>query len=161
MKQGFNFFYSIFSVMLTGYICSVFTDIGLKLWYNGIEKPFLTPPNIIFPIVWPILYVLIVVSTFIVLSEADSFYRKKVNNIFILQLFLQILWSFTFFAQGHLGLAFAIILLLDICVFKMITIYSKVNKTASYMLYPYYWWLLFATFLNFNFVYNLGLIIVF
>ena len=108
-----------------------------------------------------ILYVLILVSTYIVLREADSYNRKKANNIFIIQLFLQILWSFVFFAQGHLGLGLAIMLLLDITVFKMITLYAKVNKTASYMLYPYYWWLIFATFLNFNFVYNLGLIIVF
>ena len=161
MRHIIKFFYSIFSVMLTGYICSAFTDMGLKRWYDGIEKPFLTPPNVIFPIVWSVLYILIAASTFIVLCEADSFHRKKINNIFILQLFLQILWSFIFFAQGHLGLGFAVILLLDICVFKMIALYSKVNKTVSYILYPYYWWLIFATFLNFNFIYNLGLIIVF
>ena len=161
MKQGFKFFYSFFSVMLTAYICSLFTDIGIKQWYNGVEKPFLTPPNVVFPIAWSILYVLIAVSTFMVLREADSYNRKKANNIFIIQLFLQILWCFTFFVQGHLGLGLAIIVLLDFSVFKMISLYAKVNKTASYMLYPYYWWLIFATFLNFNFVYNLGLIIVF
>ena len=161
MRHGFKFFYSLFSVMLTAYVCSVFTDIGIKQWYGEIEKPPLTPPNIIFPVFWSILYVLIIVSTYIVLREADSYNRKKANNIFIIQLFLQILWSFVFFAQGHLGLGLAIMLLLDITVFKMITLYAKVNKTASYMLYPYYWWLIFATFLNFNFVYNLGLIIVF
>lgn len=161
MKQGFKFFYSFFSVMLTAYVCSIFTDIGIKQWYDGVEKPFLTPPNIVFPIVWSVLYVLLAISTFMVLRDADSYNRKKANNIFIIQLFLQILWCFTFFAQGHLGLGFAVIILLDVCVFRMVSVYSKINKTASYMLYPYYWWLLFATFLNFNFVYNLGLIIVF
>ena len=95
-----------------------------------------------------------------VLRDADSYNRKKANNIFIIQLFLQILWCFTFFVQGHLGLGLAIIVLLDFSVFKMISLYAKVNKTASYMLYPYYWWLLFATFMNFNFVYKFGLIMV-
>ena len=160
MKQGFKFIYSFSATMLTAYICSIFTQSGIKEWYDGIEKPFLTPPNIVFPMAWSILYVLIMISTFMVLRDSDSFNRKKANNLFIIQLFLQILWCFTFFAQGHLALGLGVIILLDISVFKMITIYAKVNKTASYMLYPYYWWLIFATFLNFNFVYKLGLIIV-
>ena len=146
--------------MLTAYICSVFTDIGLNNWYKNIEKPFLTPPDKVFSYVWPILYILIFLSTFAVLRNADSYNRKKVNNIFIIQLFLQILWSFIFFAQGLLGLGLAVIVLLDVSIFKMILAYEKVNKTASYLLYPYYWWLIFATFLNFNFVYKFGLIIV-
>ena len=160
MKQTFKFLYVSLAVMLTSYICSIFTFSGINQWYDYIEKPFLTPPKQVFPIAWTILYVLIIISTFIALKDADSYNRKKVNNYFIIQLFLQILWCFTFFAQGHLALGFAIMILLDICVFRMISIYSKINKTASYMLYPYYWWLLFATFMNFNFVYNFGLIIV-
>ena len=160
MKHIFKFFYVLLSVMLTAYICSVFTNNGIAQWYNNVEKPFLTPPNKVFPIAWTILYVLLIVSTFWVIKNADSYNRKKANNYFILQLFLQILWCFTFFTQGHLGLGFAVILLLDICVFKMISVYSKINKTASYLLYPYYWWLLFATFMNFNFVYNFGLVMV-
>ena len=161
MKQGFKFIYTFSATMLTAYICSVFTHSGIKEWYDGVEKPFLTPPNIVFPIAWSILYVLIMISTFMVLRDADSFNRKKANNLFIVQLFLQILWCFTFFAQGHLGLGFAIILLLDMCVFAMIVVYAKANKLASYMLYPYYWWLLFASFMNFNFVYKYGLVMVF
>lgn len=161
MKQGFKLFYSFFAVMLTAYICSIFTDIGINQWYNSVEKPMLTPPNIVFPSVWTILYILIALSTYKVLKDADSYNRKKANNIFIIQLFLQVLWSFVFFAQGHLGLGFAVIILLDMSVFRMISVYSKINKKASYMLYPYYWWLVFATFLNFNFVYKFGLIMVF
>ena len=161
MKQGFKLFYSFFAVMLTAYICSIFTDIGINQWYNSVEKPMLTPPNVVFPSVWTILYILIALSTYKVLKDADSYNRKKANNIFIIQLFLQILWCFTFFAQGYLGLGFAVIVLLDMSVFRMINIYSKINKKASYLLYPYYWWLVFATFLNFNFVYKFGLIMVF
>ena len=161
MKQGFKFIYVFLATMLTAYICSIFTKLGINGWYDEIEKPFLTPPNIAFSIAWSILYVLIMISTFMVLRDADSYNRKKANNLFIVQLFLQILWCFTFFAQGHLGLGFAILLLLDACVFAMIVVYAKANKLASYMIYPYYWWLLFATFMNFNFVYKYGLVMVF
>ncbi len=161
MKHGFKFFYSTFAVLLTAYICSIFTQTGITGWYNDINLPPLTPPNYIFPIVWSVLYVLLILSTFIVLKNADSYNKRKANNFFIIQLFLQILWCFTFFAQGYLGLGFVVIILLDIIVFKMISIYHKISRVAGMLLYPYYWWLIFATFLNFNFVYNLGLIIVF
>ena len=100
MRQGFKFFYVFFAVMLTAYICSVFTNNGISQWYNNVEKPFLTPPNNVFPIAWSILYVLIIISTFMVLRDTDSYNRKKANNLFIIQLFLQVLWCFVFFAQS-------------------------------------------------------------
>ena len=161
MKQGFKFFYPFLAVMLTAYICSIFTDVGMDKWYNNIDKPAFIPANALFPVVWTVLYIMIAVSTYMVLRDADSYNRKKVNNIFIAQLFLQILWCFVFFAHGHLGLGLAIILLLDVCVFMMIAAYAKVSKTASYIIYPYYWWLIFATFMNSVFVYKYGLIMVF
>ena len=63
MRQAFKFFYVFLAVILTAYICSVFTDNGINRWYNNIEKPFLTPPNEVFPIAWTILYVLIIISS--------------------------------------------------------------------------------------------------
>ena len=76
MKQVFKFIYTFSATMLTEYICSVFTQSGIREWYNAVEKPFLTPPNIVFPIAWSILYVLIMISTFMVLRDADSFNRN-------------------------------------------------------------------------------------
>ena len=89
MKHGFKFFYSTFAVLLTAYICSIFTQSGINGWYNDIDLPAFTPPNYIFPIVWSVLYVLLILSTFIVLKNADSYNKRKANNFFIIQLFLQ------------------------------------------------------------------------
>lgn len=161
MKKGFKFFYAFAAVMLTAYICSALTEAGINSWYNDIAKPALVPPNIVFPIFWSVIYVLLIFSTFIALREADSYMRRKANNLFIVQLLLQILWCFTFFAEGYLGLGFAVIVLLDIAVFRMIVVYNKINRLSAWLLYPYYWWLVFATFLNGIFVYNSGLIVVF
>lgn len=160
MKKIFKFIYILTAVLLTSYLCSKFTNIGLSSWYNSFNKPFLTPPNIVFPIAWSIIYTLIIISSFIALRDAQNNQQTKVNNYFLAQLFLQIIWCFTFFAEGYLGLGFAIIILLDITVFKMISIFAKINKLASVLLYPYYWWLIFATFLNFSYVFNFGLIVV-
>lgn len=161
MKKLLKFFYAFTAVMLTGFICSKLTDIGINGWYNRFDKPFLTPPNAVFPIAWSIIYVLMILSVFIVLRDATKPLISKANNLFLVQLFLQIFWCFTFFAEGYLGFGFAVLLLLDISVYKMIKTFAKINRFASILLYPYFCWLLFATFLNLSYAYNYGLIIVF
>lgn len=161
MKKGFKFFYVTAAVLLTAYICSALTQIGLTGWYDSFAKPELTPPNIVFPIAWSIIYVLLVLAAFIALRDGDSAQRNKANNLFITQLALQILWCFSFFAQGQLALAMAVIILLDITVYKMITVFMKIRKLSGWLLYPYYWWLIFATFLNAVFISSFGLIVVF
>ncbi len=162
MKQTMNLIYISVSVFLTAYICSVFTQYGIKNWYDNVVADIpLTPPKYIFPIFWSVIYVLIIAAVTIALRCGDKSKKNKANNLFLLQLFLQILWCYAFFAQGLLGLGFIVLLLLDLTVFKMITVYLQIKKAAGLLLYPYYWWLLFATFLNFNFVYNLGFAVVF
>lgn len=161
MKKAFKFFYAAAAVLLTAYICTIFTKAGINLWYDDFPKPPLTPPNIVFPIAWSIIYVLLIVSVFIALRDADSYNRRKANNLFITQLLLQILWCYTFFAHGYLGLGLALIVLLDITIYRMIVVFGRISRLASRLLYPYYWWLIFATFLNAVFVASGGLIVVF
>ena len=162
MKKTMKYLYVLISVFLTAYICSVFTQYGIRNWYNNVVGDIsFTPPNYVFPIAWSILYTLIIAATFIVVRCGDKAKRQKANNLFISQLFLQILWCFSFFAQGLLGLGLIVLILLDVVVFKMVSSYYQIKKVAAFLIYPYYWWLLFATFLNANFVYNLGLVLVF
>ncbi len=161
MKKVFKFVYVTLAVLLTSYICSKFTNIGIVGWYNNFDKPQFTPPNIVFPIAWSIIYTLIIISTYIALRDASGKQQNKVNNIFLIQLALQILWCFSFFAEGQIGFALAVIVLLGISIFKMISIFLQINKLSGILLYPYYWWVVFATFLNAIFVAAGGMIIVF
>ena len=161
MKKLLIFVYVALAVLLTSYLCSQFTHIGLKGWYNTFTKPALTPPNIIFPIVWSIIYTLIILSTYIALRDSKANKRNSINNIFLVQLGLQILWCFTFFAEGQIGFALAVIILLGFSVYKMIDAFLSVNKLSGFLLYPYYWWVIFATFLNAVFVASAGMIVMF
>jgi tryptophan-rich sensory protein len=101
------------------------------------------------------------VSTYVALRDSNKKLRNKVNNTFLIQLLLQILWCFSFFAEGQIGFALAVVLLLGFSVFKMISIFLQINKLSGFLLYPYYWWVIFATFLNAVFVASKGMIIVF
>ena len=59
------------------------------IWYLSLEKSVLNPPSYVFGIVWPILYILMMVSSYLT--------YKKVFSIFIAQLFFNAVWSWLFF----------------------------------------------------------------
>lgn len=118
--------------------------------YALLTKPPLSPPAIVFPIVWTVLYTLMAVSATIILSNKkgrDSGYIK----IYYAQLIVNFAWSFLFFNFGFLTLSFVWILLLIALVAVMIYSFNKINKLAAYLQIPYILWLLFAAYLNLGF----------
>ena len=132
---------------IIGFIISGFID------YGSLEKPFLSPPGIVFPIIWTILYILMGISYGIldVNSQTDS----KINFIYYLQLFFNFMWSIFFFVFKWRFFAFIWIILLAILVIKMIFSFYNKNKLSGLLQIPYIIWILFATYLNF-FVYLLN-----
>lgn len=125
---------------IVGIIISRFMD------YNTLEKPFLSPPSIVFPIVWTILYILMGIS-YGMLKE-KNLNDSNVKTIYYLQLFVNALWSIIFFVFKLRLLAFIWILLLDVLVFVMINIFYNKDKKAGLLQIPYFIWILFATYLN-------------
>ena len=92
--------------------------------YNTLQKPFLAPPSIAFPIVWTILYILMGISYGIL--DSNSLVDSKTNIIYYLQLFVNALWSIIFFTLKWRLFAFIWILLL--CILVIIMIYNFYKK---------------------------------
>lgn len=115
--------------------------------YKDLIQPFFAPPGWIFPIVWTILYILMGVSSCIV-SSYNTEDSKNAMKIYIIQLFVNYLWSFFFFLFKLRTFAFVWILLLVYLVFKMVIVFSKINKTSGFLQIPYMLWVSFATVLN-------------
>lgn len=111
-----------------------------------LQKPFLSPPSIVFPIVWTILYVLMGVSYGILKSK--NLTDDKINLIYYLQLGINALWSIFFFVFKWRLFAFIWILILDVAVVIMIREFYKKDKTAGLIQIPYLLWILFASYLN-------------
>ena len=114
--------------------------------YNSLQKPFLAPPSILFPIVWTILYILMGVSYGILKSKA--LIEPKTKFIYYLQLFVNATWSIFFFTLKWRLFAFIWIILLDLLVIIMIIEFYKKNKIAGLKQIPYLLWVLFASYLN-------------
>lgn len=114
--------------------------------YQNMVKPPLSPTGIIFPIVWTILYILMGISYLLATKDKEN--NKELDQIYLLQLFVNFLWPIIFFTLGMYFTAFLWIVLLLILVVVMIKELLKNNKTSGYLQIPYFLWLLFATYLN-------------
>ena len=64
--------------------------------YNTMDKPFLSPNKIVFPIVWSVLYILMGISLYIV-SESKYLNKDKSYLLYILQLLVNSVWPLFFF----------------------------------------------------------------
>ena len=137
----------IVSVILAAAIGSMAsTSAGTDSWYLLLNKSELNPPSYIFGIVWPILYILMMISAFL------SY--QKIFSIFIIQLFFNAAWSWLFFR-----FQMPLIALLDIYLLIALNIYIlnlmyKENKLAFLLFIPYVFWISFASYLNLFIVIN-------
>ena len=141
-----TYFKAILIPVLVGGIVGFF--ISGSIDYNSLEKPFLSPPSITFPIVWAILYILMGISYAIL--ESNSLVNSKINSIYYLQLFFNALWPIAFFLLKWRLFAFIWIIILAVLIIIMIARFYEKQKTAAWLQVPYLLWALFATYLNFG-----------
>ncbi|MBS4773235.1 MAG: tryptophan-rich sensory protein [Proteobacteria bacterium] len=119
-------------------------------WYQSLGKPALTPPPEAFQTVWPVLYILMAVSFYFYLKQTPKIQRPLGIIFFCLQLFLNFLWSPVFFGMQRIGSALLVLSLLIVTVACTVWIFNKTSRLAAGLLLPYFVWILFAWYLNFE-----------
>ncbi len=118
--------------------------------FGRLNQPALSPPAILFPIVWTILYILMGISSYLVLTSGQG--KNKIRDAMIhygLQLTFNFFWSIWFFSFGWYLFAFAWLLVLWVLIFNTITAFYDIDKRAAYLMIPYLLWVSFAGYLNF------------
>ena len=141
--------YSFILIFITAIVSKYFTDIGLEAFYDTINIPQSSPENNYFRYIWRGIYVLLFLSFYIILLSKKSISEfDDANSLFISQLFLQILWTFSFFYMEQLVASSIVIVLLLGVVFLMLHSFYQINKFSCFILFPYVIWLIFATYLN-------------
>ena len=116
--------------------------------YSTINKPALSPPRNLFPIVWTILYILMGISSYII-YESDDANKESALRTYSLQLFFNFFWSIIFFRFNLFFTSFVWLLALIILIVKMIREFCQIKPTAAYLQIPYLLWCIFAAYLNF------------
>ena len=114
--------------------------------YNDLMKPTLSPPGIVFPIAWTIIYLLIGISYTFLKEKGEV--PKETKQLYYIQLIFNYLWTFIFFVFKLRLLSVLWIIILDVLVICMIYQFYKQNKISGILLIPYILWLFFATYLN-------------
>lgn len=133
--------------VLVGIVAGLFTSMGMET-YNQAVKPTLTPPAIVFSIVWTVLYVLMGISAARIWLSSPTKERNHGLIIFGAQLFFNFFWSLIFFNLEAYGFAFFWILILWALIIGMIYIFNKTDRLAAILQIPYLLWVTFATYLN-------------
>ena len=133
--------------LLVGYVSMLLQRESLLTWYPSLDKSALTPPGTVFALVWGVLYILMGISAGIVWGKQAPAAWVLIL-IFLLQLFLNLLWSFCFFYMQLPLLALVVLLAL----FLMVAAYTRgcygQSHLAAFLNIPYLLWLLFAAYLN-------------
>jgi translocator protein len=140
---------SVSLCLLTGFVGSFSTMNSVTSWYADLSRPSFTPPDWTFGVVWPILYIMMGISVFMIWNLGLD--KKKVKialGIFLLQLVLNGLWTPIFFGLHMIALALIEIVLLWVVILMTILVFWRISKAATFFLFPYILWVSFAAVLN-------------
>jgi tryptophan-rich sensory protein len=148
LKKYEPYLKSIALPLAVGTISAFITMKGMP-YYQMQEKPFFTPPNIVFPIVWTALYTLMGISAARIRQSNDPD-KTMALKTYLLQLGVNFFWSVFFFGLHRYFLAFLWLLLLIFLVIRMIKEFADVDIKAAKLQIPYLIWCCFAAVLNFN-----------
>jgi len=124
------------------------TRTGTQIYNETIIQPPLSPPAIVFPIVWGILFALIGISAAHIYLAPASGARSRSLLLFLIQLIFNFFWSFIFFNFQAFGFAFIWLIILWILILLMILSFHQVDKLAAWLQIPYLLWVTFAAYLN-------------
>lgn len=144
IKNIFTSIFYLFFPLLIGSIIGIL--ISNNIDYNTLTKPPLSPPSILFPIIWSIIYLLMGISYYILKKNDNT--NIIISTIYYIQLFVNALWSIIFFNLEWRFFAIIWIIILDILVITMIYLFYKKDKITGYFNILYLIWLLFATYLT-------------
>jgi len=147
-NKGYAFW--ILFAEAVGFLSGLLTRNGTRIYGETIVKPPLSPPALVFPIVWGILFALMGIGAARIYHAPPSASRSRSLLLFFLQLIFNFFWSILFFNFQAFGFAFLWLLVLWLLIALMILSFRKVDKLAARLQIPYLLWVSFAAYLNFG-----------
>ena len=129
---------------------------GLSAWltrgsmdtFAALNKPPLSPPGWLFPVVWTILYILMGIASYLVLTSAKPNRSRSALLVYGVQLFFNFFWPILFFSLKLYLSAFFWLVLLWLLILVTTVLFYKIAKPAGLLLVPYLLWVAFAGYLN-------------
>ncbi len=141
-KIDFKKLITAFSIVVVLVLISMILTKNTMVLYEQMVKPHIAPPAILFPIVWTILYLIIAITLYKFIDN------KKIRNLIILNLIINVIWPVLFFRFELLLISvFWLVLIIVTLIYELIAIYKE-NRVFAFINIPYLLWLFFALYLN-------------
>jgi benzodiazapine receptor len=134
---------------IAAFVGSVVTYPSIPTWYASLIKPSWTPPAWLFGPVWSALYLMMALAAWLVWRRGGLAATRLPVTLFLVQLGLNVAWSFLFFGLRMPGLAFAEIVILWCAILTTLIVFWRRRAAAGWLLLPYLLWVTFAAALNF------------
>jgi benzodiazapine receptor len=131
-----------------GFLGGLWTAPEIRGWYRTLAKPSFNPPGWIFGPVWTTLYLLMAIAGWLVCNAPVSSARTLGLGLFLVQLALNLAWSWIFFRKHAIGAAAIEVALLWCSIGATTVLFSQVSATAAWLMAPYWAWVSFASILN-------------
>ena len=147
-KKILPFIVSVGIALGTGGFSAFLTKESISV-YSDINRPPFAPPEWIFPVVWSVLFVLMGISAALVWCSNG----KELDSALIFygfQLVFNFIWPLIFFNFRAFGFAFFWLLALLVLIAVTTIKFYKINKTAGWLMFPYFAWVCFAGYLNYS-----------
>lgn len=139
---------SILIAMAVGGLAALITHNSMEI-FESLNKPPLSPPGAIFPIVWSILFLLMGISAARIYRAPKSEARTRALTVYFVQLVLNFGCTILFFGAGLYYAAFIWLIVLAIMILVMILSFYPIDRLAALLQIPYFLWVAFAGYLNF------------
>ena len=148
-KNFLSLFFWIITFQLVGFFIGKMTQNNISKWYNGLIKSPLNPPDFIFPIAWGFLYVILAIVGWYLYKNKNRKNRKLIFNLYIIQIFMNWMWTPLFFKWHMITFSFFWIVGMILLTLGTLLLCIKHFKLISILLSPYLLWLIFASYLNY------------
>ena len=123
--------------------------VGSRTFYEALQRPSWAPPGSVFGPVWTMLYLAMAVAAWMVWKARDFVGARVALILFLVQLALNALWTWLFFAWHQGALAFVEVLVLWVTVAMTMNLFRRVRPMAGTLLIPYLGWVTFAAALTY------------
>ena len=130
-----------------GGLSALFTKNGMDS-FESLRKPPLAPPGWIFPVVWTVLFILMGIACYLIVTSG----RRNTTALafYSVQLFFNFMWSLIFFNFEAYLFAFIWLIILWLLILATAVAFYGISKPAGCLMIPYLLWVAFAGYLNFS-----------
>lgn len=117
--------------------------------YAELNRPPLSPPGWLFPVVWTLLYLMMgLASCRVCVLRYPVRERREALRLYALQLLVNALWPPLFFRFGLYWAAAVWLAVLTALVAMTLARFRRLDDLAGLLLWPYLLWCCFALYLN-------------